>query len=72
MYRDVYIVHMKTTINIDENLLQEAIKISRARTKTEAIEIGLKEIIASHKRKELANLFGSQKNLSVPRRRRFE
>jgi Arc/MetJ family transcription regulator len=63
---------MKTTINIDENLLQEAIKISRARTKTEAIEIGLKEIIASHKRKELANLFGSQKNLSVPRRRRFE
>ena len=72
MYRDGYIIHMKTTINIDENLLQEAIKISRARTKTEAIEIGLKEIIAAHKRKELANLFGSQKNLNVPGRRRFQ
>jgi Arc/MetJ family transcription regulator len=71
MYQYGYIIHMKTTINIDEKLLLEAIKISKARTKTEAIEIGLKEIVAAHKRKELANLFGSQKNLCVPKRRRF-
>lgn len=61
---------MKTTINIDEDLLMEAIKISNARTKTEAIEIGLKEIIATHKRKELAGFFGSEKNLTPPPRRR--
>ena len=60
---------MKTTVNIDEDLLREAIKISNAKSKTEAIEIGLKEIIASAKRKELASLFGSQKNLIVPPRR---
>ena len=48
---------MKTTININEDLLAEAMKISGAKTKTEAIEHGLKEIISSYKRKELANLF---------------
>jgi Arc/MetJ family transcription regulator len=62
---------MKTTININEELLAEAMKISGAKTKTEAIEHGLKEIISSYKRKELANLFGSQKDISIPERRRF-
>ena len=71
MYQDGYIIHMKTTINIDEDLIQEAKKISGARTKTEAIELGLREIISSHKRKELASLFGSQKNLIGPSRRRI-
>lgn len=72
MYQDVYYIHMKTTININEELLNEAMSISGSKTKTEAIETGLKEIIASHKRKELANLFGSQKDVNVPPRRRFQ
>jgi Arc/MetJ family transcription regulator len=70
MYQDVYPVHMKTTINISDELLREAIKITGVKTKTEAIEIGLKEIIAMHNRKKLADLFGSQKNLVVSGRRR--
>ncbi|PKL38617.1 MAG: DUF2191 domain-containing protein [Spirochaetae bacterium HGW-Spirochaetae-1] len=61
---------MKTTININDELLDEAMKICGARTKTEAIETGLKEIIASHQRRELANLFGSDKNIMAPGRRR--
>lgn len=71
MYTYVYFIHMKTTININDELLSEAMKLSGAKTKTEAIETGLKEIIALHKRKELANLFGSQKDISLPERRRF-
>jgi len=63
---------MKTTININEELLNEAMNISGSKTKTEAIETGLKEIIASHKRKELANLFGSQKDISAPQRRQVK
>lgn len=62
---------MKTTININDKLLAEAMKITRTDTKTETIELGLKEIIAAHKRKELANLFGSQKDITAPKRRRF-
>ncbi len=60
---------MKTTINIDDALLEEAMKTSGSKTKTEAIEQGLKELIAIHRRRELANLFGKEKNISVPRRR---
>ena len=71
MYSYVYFIHMKTTININDELLNEAMKVSGAKTKTEAVENGLKEIIALHKRKELASLFGSQKDITLPGRRRF-
>lgn len=64
-------IHMKTTININDELLTEAMKISGAKTKTEAVETGLKELIALHRRKELADLFGSQKDISAPKRQRF-
>lgn len=70
MYQYGYNIHMKTTINIDDTLLNEAKKILGVHTKTEAVELGLREIIASHKRRELAGLFGSQKDLKVPPRRR--
>ena len=62
---------MKTTININNELLDEAMKVSGAKTKTEAIENGLKEIISVYKRKELANLFGAEKDISLPARRRY-
>ena len=71
MYSYVYFIHMKTTININDELLNEAMKVSGAKTKTEAVENGLKEIIALHKRKELASLFGRQKDITLPGRRRF-
>lgn len=71
MYLYGYNIHMKTTINIKDDLLKEAMKISGAKTKTEAVEIGLKEIISSNNRKRLANLFGSEKNVTLPRRRRI-
>jgi Arc/MetJ family transcription regulator len=61
---------MKTTLEINDELLAEANKLYGFRTKTQAIEAGLKELISAHKRKALANLFGTQKNIkSVPRRR---
>ena len=62
---------MKTTININDELLNEAMKISGAKTKTEAIERGLEEIIALHQRKKLANLFGNQKDIKAPTRRKY-
>ncbi len=36
---------MKTTVVIDDDLLQEAIKVAKARTKREAIEAGLRELV---------------------------
>lgn len=36
---------MRTNIVIDEKLMAEAIKVSGARTKKEAVELGLKSLI---------------------------
>lgn len=64
-----YNPHMKTTVDIDDDLLEEVSKIYKFRTKRETIEAGLRELIAAHKRKALAGMFGRQKNLrTVPRR----
>ncbi len=69
MYLYGYIVCMKTTINIDDELLKTAMEIYNVSTKTAIIEMGLQELINIDKRKKLANLFGSEKNLKTPRRR---
>ena len=49
---------MRTTIDIPESLLEEAMKISHARTKTTTIILALKELINIQKREELAGLMG--------------
>ena len=36
---------MKTTVVINDELLKEAMKASRAKTKKEAIEFGLRELV---------------------------
>ena len=36
---------MKTTIVIDDDLLKEAMKVTRSKTKKEAIETGLRELV---------------------------
>ncbi len=57
-------------INIDDELMRDAMKATGATTKTEAIKMGLREIVAAHRRKELASLFGKAKNQALPPRRR--
>lgn len=37
---------MKTTVEIDDNLIMEAMKAVKVKTKREAIEIGLRELVA--------------------------
>lgn len=44
---------MKMTMNIDEEVLARVMKITGAKTKTEAVEIALTEMARRHKLKEL-------------------
>lgn len=44
---------MKMTMHIDEDVLDRVMKITGASTKTEAVEIALKEMARRHKMKEL-------------------
>jgi Arc/MetJ family transcription regulator len=51
---------MRSTIDIDEKLLEEAKKLTRARTKKELIRISLQELVRKKRREHLAGLFGSE------------
>ena len=48
-----------TTVDIDDRLLEEAIKVAGVRTKKEAIEAGLRELIRKKQRKELIKELGT-------------
>ena len=49
----------KTTVMIDEKLLEEAIQVIGARTKKETIEAGLRFLIQQHNREAFRNELGT-------------
>jgi Arc/MetJ family transcription regulator len=61
---------MRTTLDLDDDLLARAMRETGARTKTEVIEKGLEALIAIETRKRVKALFGKVPSIrSVPRRR---
>lgn len=50
---------MRTNIVIDNNLLEKAFSVSKARTKKDLIHEALKELIRLRERKDLTELAGS-------------
>ena len=50
---------MRSTIDINEKLLDEAKILTKAKTKKEVVNLSLKELIRKKKREQLAVLFGS-------------
>jgi hypothetical protein len=61
---------MRTTLNLDEGLVQQALRESGARSKTEVIEMGLKLILEREARRRLKALSGKLPDLSTAPRRR--
>lgn len=51
---------MKTLVDINEDMLKEAMKVSGARTKKEAITLALEELVKSGLRQKLKGLAGSE------------
>lgn len=66
-----HIVCMKTTMNLDDALVREAMAIHRGKTKTAVVELGLQELINTDRRRRLAEAFGSQPDLRTVARRRL-
>jgi len=61
---------MKTTLNIDDALLDEARRLSRIEEKTALVHAGLEALIARESARRLAALGGSERRLRpIPRRR---
>ncbi len=53
---------MRTTLNIDEEILKKASFLSGIKEKTTLIHMGLEALIARESSKRLAKLGGSEKN----------
>ena len=64
------LMHMRTTLLIDDSLLDRARQLSGIREKTALVRAGLEALIAREAAKRLAALGGSEPTLpSIPRRR---
>jgi Arc/MetJ family transcription regulator len=63
-------MHMRTTLNIDDSLLRNAERLTGVKEKTALVRLGLEALIAKESARRLAKLGGTEKRLrSVPRRR---
>lgn len=63
-------MHMRTTLNIDEQLLEKAAQLTGVSEKTALVRSGLEALIALESARRLARLGGTEKDLRAPPRRR--
>jgi len=61
---------MRTTLNVDEKLIEAAAKLTGVREKTSLVRLGLEALISRENGKRLARLGGTEKKLVLPPRRR--
>ena len=61
---------MRTTLNIENELIEKASRLTGIKEKTSLVRLGLESLIAKESSKRLAKLGGSEKDLKSVRRRR--
>jgi hypothetical protein len=61
---------MRTTLNIEDSLMEKASSLTGIKEKTALVKLGLEALIARESGKRLARLGGTQKQLeAIPRRK---
>ena len=63
---------MRTTLNLDDDALQAAMKFAEGRTKTEVINEALRKFVRAKKRRQLLELRGKiewEGDIDAPRKR---
>jgi Arc/MetJ family transcription regulator len=63
---------MRTTLNIDDELLARAAELTGIKEKTSLVRLGLEALIARESAKRLAALGGTEKKLEMISRRRLK
>ena len=56
---------MRRTLDIDEKILEEVVKVTGTSDKKKAIEIALKEFLRTKRRKELSDLVGNYEGFGL-------
>ena len=70
MHKTAILIHMRTTLIIDDELLSKAQELSGLREKTAVLHAGLRALISRENARRLAALGGSERALKpIPRRR---
>jgi len=62
---------MRTTLNIDDALVERAAELTGVREKTSLVRLGLEALIARESARRLADLGGTENQLKPIRRRRL-
>lgn len=61
---------MRTTLNIEDDLIDKATQLTGIKEKTTLVKLGLEALIARESARRLAKLGGTQKQLQeIPRRK---
>ncbi len=63
---------MRTTLNIEDALVERASNLTGIKEKTALVRRGLETLISLESSRRLAQLGGSEKKIRMPRRRRTE
>ncbi len=63
---------MKTTLNINDELLRRAARLTGVTEKTALVRLGLEALISRESARRLAALAGTEKGLKPVRRRRSQ
>ena len=70
MHHICIFIHMRTTLNIDDALLEEARRLTQIEEKTALVKAGLEALISLASARRLAALGGTQSDLALATRRR--
>jgi Arc/MetJ family transcription regulator len=70
MHDSSILMHMRTTLNLDDELIRQAQEYAGIREKTALIHEALRRLIAREAGKRLALLGGTMPDFEVPPRRR--
>jgi Arc/MetJ family transcription regulator len=70
MHRSGMLMHMRTTLILDDELVEKAKELSGLGEKTAVVHAGLEALIARESARRLAALGGSEPHLLPARRRR--
>ena len=70
MHESCILMHMRTTLNIDDSVLRHAAKLTGVKEKTSLVRLGLEALISRESARRLAELGGTEKQLRSVRRRR--
>ncbi len=71
MHKGCILIHMRTTLNIDDDLIRKAAMMTGVKEKTSLVRLGLEALIALESAKRLAALGGTEKGAGAVRRRRM-